>query len=53
MPLDLQYAGLAPGYVGVYQINASVPGNVPLGLDIPLVINQGSSATSLSVRVVK
>jgi uncharacterized protein (TIGR03437 family) len=53
MPLDLQYAGLAPGYVGVYQINASVPGNAPLGLDIPLTINQGSSATSLSVRVVK
>ena len=53
MPLDLQYAGLAPGYVGVYQINVTVPGNVPLGLDIPLVINQGSSATSLSVRVVK
>jgi len=52
--LDVQYAGLAPGSVGLYQINATVPkGNVPLGLEIPLVINQGGNSTTLSVRVVK
>jgi uncharacterized protein (TIGR03437 family) len=51
--LDVQYAGLVPGSVGLYQINASVPRSVPLGLSIPLVIAQGSSSTSLNVRVVK
>jgi uncharacterized protein (TIGR03437 family) len=51
--LDIQYAGLVPGSVGLYQINAAVPRSVPLGLSIPLVIAQGGSSTSLDVRVVK
>jgi uncharacterized protein (TIGR03437 family) len=51
--LDVQYAGLVPGSVGLYQINAAVPRSVPLGLSIPLVIAQGGSSTSLDVRVVK
>jgi len=50
--LNVVYAGLVPGSVGLYQINATVPGKVPNGLDIPLVVNQGGSQTSLSVRVV-
>jgi uncharacterized protein (TIGR03437 family) len=51
--LRVDYAGLVPGSVGLYQINATVPGKVPEGLDIPLEINQGGSSTTLSVRVVK
>ena len=51
--LDVQYAGLAPGSVGLYQINATVPKSVPQGLEMPLVISQGGSSTTLSVRVVK
>jgi uncharacterized protein (TIGR03437 family) len=50
--LPVLYYGLAPGEVGVYQINVSVPGSVPDGLDEPLVITQGSSSTSVGVRVV-
>jgi len=53
MPLRVDYAGLVPGSVGVYQINATVPNGVPQGLDIPLVVNQGGASTTLSVRVVK
>jgi uncharacterized protein (TIGR03437 family) len=49
--LPLLYFGLAPGLVGVNQINVEVPGNVPLDW-VPLVISQGSSSTSLTVRVV-
>ena len=41
MSLGVQYAGLVPGYVGVYQINATIPFGVPQGLQIPLVVNQG------------
>jgi uncharacterized protein (TIGR03437 family) len=50
--LPVLYYGLAPGEVGVYQVNVSVPGSVPTGLDEPLVITQGSSSTSVGVRVV-
>ena len=53
VPLNVLYAGLAPGEVGVYQINASVPSGVPQGMDIPLVVAQAGSSTTLSVRVVK
>ena len=45
-------AGLAPGEVGVHQINVLAPGGVPQGLSIPLVIDQGGAATTLYVRVV-
>jgi uncharacterized protein (TIGR03437 family) len=51
--LPIGYAGLVPGQVGVYQINAYVPYWAPLGMEIPLRITQGGSSTTLSVRVVK
>lgn len=50
--LPLIYYGLAPGEVGVYQINVSVPRGVPVGFPIPLVITQGGSSTSIEVRVI-
>jgi uncharacterized protein (TIGR03437 family) len=46
------YAGLAPGEVGVYQIDAFVPFGVPLGMNIPLTISQGTGSTSVNERVV-
>jgi uncharacterized protein (TIGR03437 family) len=51
--MNVLYAGLVPGYVGVYQINATVPFGVQQGMEIPLVIDQGGNSTALSVRVVK
>lgn len=51
--LPLYYSGLTPGQVGIYQINAKIPSSVPLGLTIPLKITQGSSNTSIDVRVVE
>ncbi len=51
--LGLEYAGLMPGQVGVFQINAVVPNTAPLGLTVPLRISQGGASTSLDVRVVK
>ncbi len=50
--IPVAYYGLTPGEVGVYQINAKVPSNIPTGLAIPLTITQGSVTTSVSVRVV-
>ncbi len=52
-PLSVEFAGLTPGSVGIYQINATVPfRGVPTGFDIPLTISQGGLTTTVSVRVV-
>jgi uncharacterized protein (TIGR03437 family) len=51
--LTVLYAGLVPGYAGVYQINATVPGIVTEGMQVPLIIDQGGASTTLNVRVVK
>lgn len=50
--LSVGYAGLAPGEVGVYQMNVTVPGGVPQGLSVPLTINQGTGSVTVSMRVV-
>jgi uncharacterized protein (TIGR03437 family) len=50
--LLVSYAGLAPGQVGVYQINAHVPWWAPAGMQQALVIVQGGGSTTLSIRVV-
>ncbi|MFB3775985.1 MAG: hypothetical protein ACE141_00205 [Bryobacteraceae bacterium] len=49
----VQFAGLTPGLVGVYQINARAPDNAPAGLNVPLTISQGDNSTSIPVRVVQ
>lgn len=50
--LNVTFAGLAPGQVGVCQINASVSSKTPTGLDMPLVIDQDGSVQTLGLRVV-
>jgi uncharacterized protein (TIGR03437 family) len=50
--LPVEFAGLTPGEVGVYQINAQIPHDVPTGFSIPLVIEQGGRSTTLEVRVI-
>jgi uncharacterized protein (TIGR03437 family) len=51
--MSVYYAGLVPGLVGVYQINAVAPLRVPEGVEVPLVIGQGGSSTTINVRVVQ
>jgi len=51
--LFVDFVGLTPGSVGVYQINALVPfKGVPTGFDIPLTVNQGGATTTIPLRVV-
>jgi uncharacterized protein (TIGR03437 family) len=50
--LPVLFSGLAPGLVGVNQINVSVPFSVPEGMSVPLVIKQGAISTSIPERVV-
>lgn len=41
------YAGLAPGFVGLYQINAQVPSDAPPGTAQPLAISSGKSVSNM------
>jgi uncharacterized protein (TIGR03437 family) len=41
IPTNAHYQGLAPGYVGLYQVNVIVPLGVTPGLAVPVVISQG------------
>ena len=50
--LSVEYAGLAPGEVGVYQINAVVPGGISPGLSQPLTISQGGGSITVPMRVI-
>jgi uncharacterized protein (TIGR03437 family) len=51
VPLAVDYAGLTPGGVGVYQINVRVPGNINPGSSVPLTIQQGGNATTVALQV--
>jgi uncharacterized protein (TIGR03437 family) len=51
--LSVLYAGLAPGEVGVNQINVQVPNSAPQGISIPLTITQGGAIHTLNMRVVQ
>ena len=36
------FSGLAPGYVGLYQVNVQVPGNAPTGANVPIAMKMGT-----------
>jgi uncharacterized protein (TIGR03437 family) len=50
MPAVVSYSGLAPGLVGLYQVNVQVPNNTPTGNAVNLAITVGS-LTSNTVTV--
>ena len=51
--IAVSFSGLAPGYIGLYQINAHVPANAPAGDVVPVVISIGganSNAVTIAVQ---
>jgi uncharacterized protein (TIGR03437 family) len=50
--LPVEFAGLVPGEIGVYEITVTVPRWTPLGLSVPLTITQGGVSQTVMVRVV-
>ena len=50
--LRAAFAGLTPGFVGLYQVNVAVPANLPPGLAIPLYLKQaGAVSTTVTVAI--
>ena len=45
------FAGLAPGFAGLYQVNALVPAGVPAGSDVLLLTAAGQQSPPVSVFV--
>ncbi len=53
VPAFVSFAGLAPGFIGLYQVNAQVPPGVTAGDAVPVVLSTGgipSNAVTISVR---
>ena len=47
----VSFAGLAPGFVGLYQVNIEVPANAPPGEDQLLLISNGVSSNPVTVSI--
>jgi uncharacterized protein (TIGR03437 family) len=44
--LATSFAGLAPGFIGLYQVNVTIPAGTPPGLGIPLSLNVGGQQSN-------
>ncbi|OFW40021.1 MAG: hypothetical protein A3J28_05350 [Acidobacteria bacterium RIFCSPLOWO2_12_FULL_60_22] len=53
LPARVLFSGLAPGFVGLYQVNMEVPAGAPPGNAVPLVLSiagMNSNPVSIAVR---
>jgi uncharacterized protein (TIGR03437 family) len=49
---SVSFSGLAPGYVGLYQVNVQVPANAPSGDAVPVILNIGGvTANTVTIAV--
>jgi uncharacterized protein (TIGR03437 family) len=46
VPATVSFSGLAPTFVGLYQINVQVPANVPFGDGVPVTLSGGGIASN-------
>lgn len=45
------FAGLTPGYSGLYQVNVIVPSGTPVGNQVPVTISAGSASSASAIYV--
>jgi uncharacterized protein (TIGR03437 family) len=48
---NVTYAGVAPGFAGLYQINARVPASTPAGTQILQIAAGGASSNTVTVAI--
>ncbi len=51
IPAEIQFSGLAPGFVGLYQVNARVPEGAPSGVQRLSLAIGGATANEVLVRI--
>jgi uncharacterized protein (TIGR03437 family) len=52
LPAKVTFAGLAPGFVSLYQVNIQIPADVAAGDSVPLVLRQnGVSSNTVTLAV--
>ncbi len=47
----VRFSGLAPGFVGLWQINIETPAEAPLGASVPVVVVHGGTSNVLPVAI--
>ncbi len=51
-PAQVLFAGLAPGFAGLYQVNIVVPASIPGGVNVPVVLTTaGFSSAPVTVAI--
>jgi uncharacterized protein (TIGR03437 family) len=52
-PATVQFAGLTPGFAGLYQINAVVPPDAEVGNAVPVVVTSGGAVSATVTMAVR
>ncbi|MBS1809957.1 MAG: S8 family serine peptidase [Acidobacteria bacterium] len=53
VPAVVEFSGLAPGFVGLWQVNVRIPANAPTGSAVPLVVSvdgRPSNQTTVAIN---
>ena len=50
-PASVRYSGLAPGFVGLWQINLVIPSDAPAGASVPLLVTHGLASNPGSLAI--
>jgi uncharacterized protein (TIGR03437 family) len=53
VPAAVTFSGLAPGGVGLFQINAQAPASAPAGDAVPVVISMGEATSNTVTMAVR
>ena len=53
MAATVTFSGLAPEFVGLYQVNVQVPQNAPTGSAVPVAIFTSGTASNIATIAVQ
>jgi uncharacterized protein (TIGR03437 family) len=51
-PATISFAGLAPGFAGLLQINATLPSGLAAGPTVPIVLTIGDASSSAQTATI-